>query len=140
MNTINTTKPDVLRMTTIGKMGAVSGVKVVTAARLTVTKAFNEPTDSIFIDTVEGTFRKAQRETALINIAFADGEIWSGSFRELQKTINSAQQALKLIGDIESCLVEQLTEDYNENKDVTQIRQRSQDILEANGMKSLFTQ
>ncbi len=44
-------------------------------------KGFNEPANSIDID---GLGSGVLRETALINVTFADGTIWSGNFETLK--------------------------------------------------------
>jgi hypothetical protein len=82
-------RPDLLQVSTTSRRGKSSPRFLMGAAYLTVTKGFNESFDQIAIEvehsTGSGAFHtKHERETALINITFADGSIWSGTFAELQ--------------------------------------------------------
>jgi hypothetical protein len=65
--------------------------KVNGTVRLVVTKAFNEPVNEIAI---ENTYRvpvngEKMRETALVNITFADGSQFTGNFDELKRAVDA---------------------------------------------------
>lgn len=51
--------------------------------RATVSKGFSEPADGITVEVMSGMSQIERRETALINIEFKDGKMWSGSFDDL---------------------------------------------------------
>lgn len=85
-------RQDKLIISTMSKFGRYSAKKIGGMAYLTVTKGFNEPSNQIAIEvdhtTGTGPFLgKQSRETALINITFADGSIWSGNFDSLKKAL-----------------------------------------------------
>jgi len=81
-------KPDILRVVSTGT--AIMGRQRIdrkARAKLVVAKEFNAPTNSIEVDTLFGLTTKKPLETALINIEFADGKSWTGTFEDLHKAL-----------------------------------------------------
>lgn len=81
-------RPDLLLVTTQGVKGGRPHTNMQGSCRIKVQKGFNEPENSIWVDVFEGvghTYNRA--ETAKINISFADGKEWNGTFDELKAII-----------------------------------------------------
>lgn len=83
-------RKDILQVVTQGVRSKRKHLNLQGMARLTVTKGFNEPSNSIEIDCLSGLSNVQHRETALISIDFADGQKWSGTFAQLQNVITDA--------------------------------------------------
>lgn len=83
------TRPDHLLIITSSPKSTGRGqVKNGANVRLAVSKGTGGDSNSIAIDTYEGYLGTAQRrETALINITFADRSVWSGTFDELKQAL-----------------------------------------------------
>lgn len=82
-------KPDYLKVTTVTPAGKFSRSAFKGAGYLTVSKGQGLRSDQIAVEVEhsqgEGSFKKLKpRKTALINITFASGRVWSGSFLELE--------------------------------------------------------
>lgn len=76
---------DKLVTTTQGIRGNKKHSNVQGMTRLSVSKGFNEPENVIIVDTYKGYEKSYQpRETAIVDISFADGKQFSGTFDELK--------------------------------------------------------
>lgn len=81
-------RPDQMLVTTQGVKGGKTHTNKQGNCRIIVKKGFNEPENSIWVDVFTGignTYRPA--ETATINISFADGKQWNGTFEELKRKL-----------------------------------------------------
>lgn len=79
-------RPDHLLVTTQGIRGGKYHSNIQGNCRIKVTKGFNEPENSIWVDVFEGSGHTYQQaDTAKINISFADGKQWDGTFEQLKK-------------------------------------------------------
>ena len=56
-----------------------------------VQKGFNEPSDTIEIETISGLAVVKKRENAFLSITFQNGNQWSGTFRDLQSILKPIQ-------------------------------------------------
>lgn len=87
-----TFRPDTLQVVIKSDKALAPRVRKVNGTvRLVVTKAFNEPVNEIAI---ENTYRvpvdgEKMRETALVNITFADGSQFTGNFDELKQAVDA---------------------------------------------------
>lgn len=78
-------RPDILQVSAQGIRGGKFTTAIKGQAKLIVCKGYNEPDNSVTIDTYQGSghnYRPA--ETALINITFADGQQFNGTFEQLK--------------------------------------------------------
>ncbi len=87
-------------------------------AKLIVTKGFNEPTDVIQIDTVYGyPGNVSPMQAAVINLTFADGKQWSGTFEVLQRALSPNCDFKKHIDSIAAKLSAEGVTQANYKKD-----------------------
>ena len=85
----NKTRPDLLQITTQGIKGGNAKTERKGQCLITVTKGFNEPQYNISVDVYTGSGNNYKpRENALLNIHFPDGQLFSGTFEDLQSLIN----------------------------------------------------
>lgn len=81
-------RPDLLLVTTQGVRGGKHHSNSQGQAKFKVCKGYNEPENSITVDVFEGLGHSyKQAETAKVNISFADGSQFNGTFDELKKAI-----------------------------------------------------
>jgi hypothetical protein len=85
-------RPDLLQVQTTSRTGRMSGLAKKGVAYLTVQKGFNEPVNQIAVEvehsTGQGSFKTNHLRTdALINVSFGNGQMWSGTFADLQKLL-----------------------------------------------------
>lgn len=101
-----TQRPDLLQITTVSPTGKHATRARKGAVYCTVTKGFNEPYNQIAIEVQHssgaGSFRtEHKRETALLNITFSNGQLWSGSFEDLRAALQSDLNRLVISCDID---------------------------------------
>jgi hypothetical protein len=95
-----TFRPDILQVVIKSDRALAPRVRKVNGTvRLVVTKAFNEPVNEIAI---ENTYREPvngekMRETALVNITFADGSQFTGDFDELKRALEANKLLFNLV-------------------------------------------
>lgn len=106
----NNKRPDIAELSFKSRRGTYSKRQLVASAYLTVTKGFNEPYNQIAVQACDDD--RKPRETALINITFADGTIWSGTFEKLQLALNIAND----VRDSDWNTVEDLKKTFNQLK------------------------
>lgn len=75
---------DKLQVLTQGVRGGKKHVNVQGMVKICVLKGFNEPQDSITVDTFSGHLKPEPMETAAIHIVFQNGLEFNGTFRDLQ--------------------------------------------------------
>jgi len=83
---------DKLFMRSVSKNGIHGNLRAKGAVYLTVTKGFNEKSNQIAIEvqheTGVGAFKTVvKHESALINVTFDDGRVWSGDFNKLKNIL-----------------------------------------------------
>jgi len=82
-------RTDEMLVTTQGVQGKKKHTNLQGMVSIAVLKGFNEPENRITVDCFKGLGHSYQRrETALINITFADGKEWNGTFADLQKDLS----------------------------------------------------
>jgi hypothetical protein len=94
-----TTTPDQLEVTTVSRTGKFSARQMKGAAYITTYKEkekgkpFNQIAIEVKHTTGAGPFKKdVIHQAALINITFENGQIWSGTFEQLQTAINHQKE------------------------------------------------
>lgn len=81
-------RPDLLLVTTQCIKGGKTHTNRQRNCRMSVSKGFNEPTNSIWLDVYTGIGNTySQAENALINVSFSDGQEWNGTFAELREKL-----------------------------------------------------
>lgn len=83
-------RPDLLLVTTQGRQGKKKHTNQQGQCLISVSKGYNEPCNEILVDVFKGlghTYEPA--ETALINISFADGKQFNGTFDQLKEKLFS---------------------------------------------------
>lgn len=78
-------RPDILLVATQGVRGGKIHSNIQGNCRIKVTKGYNEPANTIWVDVFEGaghTYKQAEK--AKINVSFADGKQWDGNFDSLK--------------------------------------------------------
>jgi len=85
-------RPDILLVTTQGVKGGKHHTNRQGQCRIAVAKGYNEPVNAITVDAFKGMGHSYEpAETALINISFADGTQFNGTFDSLQKIVAAKQ-------------------------------------------------